>query len=115
MPRQTIQSEIPGRVMTIEAPVGSDVTEDDPVLMLESMKMEIPVVAPVAGKIIEILVAEEDTVEEGQDVGGVRAAGRVALGNLKELAQAAQARAPVDEHDSIRGIGQRVHPRRKAR
>lgn len=68
MARHTIQSEIPGRVMAIEAAAGTDVDEDDPVLMLESMKMEIPVVAPLAGKVVEILVAEEDTIEEGQDV-----------------------------------------------
>ncbi|MDX5366672.1 MAG: acetyl-CoA carboxylase biotin carboxyl carrier protein subunit [Alphaproteobacteria bacterium] len=42
--------------------------EDDPILILESMKMEIPVAAPFDCILVELLVAEEDTVAEGQPV-----------------------------------------------
>ncbi len=63
-----VQSEITGKVWQIEAKVGDSLTEDDPIIILESMKMEIPVAAPADGKITEILVAEGDPVEEGQDV-----------------------------------------------
>ena len=48
--------------------VGATLGEDDPIIVLESMKMEIPVPAPAACTIVEILVAEGDTVAEGQIV-----------------------------------------------
>ena len=63
-----MRSEITGKVWQIEAQVGQRVAEDDPVIVLESMKMEIPVVAPKAGTVAEILVAEGDSVQEDQVV-----------------------------------------------
>ena len=63
-----VQSEITGKVWQIEAAVGTDVSEEDPIIILESMKMEIPVGAPADGKVKEILVEVGDAVEEGQDV-----------------------------------------------
>ncbi|WP_372001377.1 acetyl-CoA carboxylase biotin carboxyl carrier protein subunit [Tistrella mobilis] len=61
-----IRSEIAGKVWKIEVPAGGRVAADDPILILESMKMEIPVNAPVDGTVTEILVAEGDTVAEDQ-------------------------------------------------
>jgi len=55
-------------VWAIEAKVGDKLGEEDTIIVLESMKMEIPVVAPVGGTLKEILVAEGDAVAEGQDV-----------------------------------------------
>lgn len=63
-----VKSEITGKVWQIEAQVGQEVAEEDPIVILESMKMEIPVGAPVSGRVKQILVAEGDTVQEGQDV-----------------------------------------------
>ena len=63
-----IKSEIAGKVWMIEADAGTEVEEDDPVIILESMKMEIPVGAPVDGKITEILVEKDEAVAEGQTV-----------------------------------------------
>ena len=63
-----IKSEIAGKVWLIEAEVGQSVDEEDAVIILESMKMEIPVVAPVSGKITEILVEKDEAVAEGQTV-----------------------------------------------
>ena len=51
-----------------ETPPGAEVAAGDTVLILESMKMEIPVEAPEAGKITEITVTPEESVEEGQVV-----------------------------------------------
>ncbi len=68
MARSEVKSEISGRVWKLEAQVGDRVAADDTILVLESMKMEIPVSAPVAGRILEIRVAETDLVEEGQVV-----------------------------------------------
>lgn len=63
-----VKSEITGKVWQIEAAAGTEVGEDDTIIVLESMKMEIPVGAPKAGTVSKILVAEGDTVEEGQTV-----------------------------------------------
>jgi biotin carboxyl carrier protein len=61
-----IKAELVGNVWKIVAGPGDKVEEDDVLLILESMKMEIPVVAPVAGTVREILVKEKDVVKEGQ-------------------------------------------------
>ncbi|MDR3498179.1 MAG: acetyl-CoA carboxylase biotin carboxyl carrier protein subunit [Parvibaculum sp.] len=66
-----IKSEIAGKVWKIEAKPGDILAEDDPILILESMKMEIPVAAPSRCKLVEILVAEEEAVAEGQTVATV--------------------------------------------
>ena len=63
-----VVSEIAGKVWKIEAEVGEELEEDDPVIILESMKMEIPVGAPEDGTVSEILVGEGDAVNEGQVV-----------------------------------------------
>ena len=68
MATTTVESEIPGKVLRIEAPAGTQVEEDDPIVFVESMKMEIPLGAPSAGTVKEILVAEGDTIEEGDEV-----------------------------------------------
>lgn len=60
-----VKTEITGNVWKIVAGVGDAVSEDDPILILESMKMEIPVAAPEDGTVAEILVAEGVTVTEG--------------------------------------------------
>ena len=66
MARIELKSEVTGTVWKIEKAVNDAVDEDDDVMILESMKMEIPCAAPEAGTIVEILVNEGDPVEEGQ-------------------------------------------------
>ena len=68
MSKVDVKSEIPGSVVRIEAEIGERVGEDDPIVTLESMKMEIPIAAPIEGRIAEILVAEGEAVAEGQVV-----------------------------------------------
>lgn len=63
-----VKSEINGKVWKIVTKPGDVLEEDDDILILESMKMEIPVAAPVDGKLLEILVSEDETVTEGQVV-----------------------------------------------
>lgn len=60
-----IESQIAGSVFRIERAVGDSVAEEDVLLILESMKMEIPVEAPCAGTVREIRVREGQTVDEG--------------------------------------------------
>ncbi len=54
-----------GSVWKIETSVGREVDEEDVLLILESMKMEIPVEAPSAGRVAEIRVEEGQSVNEG--------------------------------------------------
>ena len=61
-----VKAELVGNVWKIEAQPGQQVEEDDVLLILESMKMEIPVTAPGPGTVKEILVKEQDVVKEGQ-------------------------------------------------
>jgi acetyl-CoA carboxylase biotin carboxyl carrier protein len=63
-----LKSEVIGTVWRVEKAVGDEVAAGDTVLILESMKMEIPVEAPEAGRITKITVVAEESVEEGQVV-----------------------------------------------
>jgi acetyl-CoA carboxylase biotin carboxyl carrier protein len=65
-PVSVIKSEIAGTVWKIEISPGQDVCEGDVLVILESMKMEIPVEAPVAGRVGEIMVVEGAAVVEDQ-------------------------------------------------
>ncbi|MEN8161679.1 MAG: acetyl-CoA carboxylase biotin carboxyl carrier protein subunit [Myxococcota bacterium] len=60
-----IEAQITGNVWKIEKTVGDAVAAEDVILILESMKMEIPVEAPCAGRVTEIRVSEGENVEEG--------------------------------------------------
>lgn len=63
---QTVKSELTANVWKIEVSIGDRVEEDDTLLILESMKMEIPVTAPRAGTVTAVAVQEGDVVTEGQ-------------------------------------------------
>ena len=60
-----VEAQITGNVWKIERAVGDALAAEDVILILESMKMEIPVEAPVAGRLAELRVREGDNVEEG--------------------------------------------------
>jgi acetyl-CoA carboxylase biotin carboxyl carrier protein len=60
-----IKAHITGTVWKIEKQVGDRVDSGDPVVILESMKMEMPIESPVAGKVSELRCAEGEAVEEG--------------------------------------------------
>ena len=61
-----VKAELVGSVWKITTQVGAQVGVDDELLILESMKMEIPVTAPRAGTVKEIRVKETEVVKEGQ-------------------------------------------------
>jgi biotin carboxyl carrier protein len=58
-----VMAPMVGKVLRLAANVGDRVNEDDPVVVIEAMKMEIEVVAPAGGTISEIRVAPGDTVD----------------------------------------------------
>lgn len=68
MPETIIASEITGTVWKIEVQPGERVTQDQTLMVMESMKMEIPLSAPCDGVVLRILVSEGEPVSEGQDV-----------------------------------------------
>lgn len=65
MARSTVKTEITGKVWKVTATKGQHLAEDEPIVILESMKMEIPVPAPLDCTVVDIVVAEGDTVTEG--------------------------------------------------
>ena len=60
-----VTASVPGKICKIEANVGAAVKAGDTVLVLEAMKMEIPVVAPQDGTVASVNVAVGDSVESG--------------------------------------------------
>jgi acetyl-CoA carboxylase biotin carboxyl carrier protein len=68
MSRIEIKSEITGTVWKVTSKPGDTVASGDTLLVIESMKMEIPVITEDGGKVIEICVRPEDPVAEGQVV-----------------------------------------------
>jgi acetyl-CoA carboxylase biotin carboxyl carrier protein len=68
----TVVAELVAAVMKVEVEVGDRVTADDPVVILESMKMEIPVLAEVPGTVIEVVVASGDVVTDGDPLVVIR-------------------------------------------
>ncbi|MZR32310.1 acetyl-CoA carboxylase biotin carboxyl carrier protein subunit [Sneathiella litorea] len=61
-----VTSEVIGSVWKVEMNVGDAVKAGDTIMILESMKMEIPVEAPVDGKLAEFMVQPEDSIDEDQ-------------------------------------------------
>jgi biotin carboxyl carrier protein len=66
MALENIESEMVGIVREIVVGVGDEVSEEDPIIIMESMKMEIPVLSPEDGVVKEIRVAAGDSVKKGQ-------------------------------------------------
>ncbi len=62
---QTLRAEMVASVHSVVAQVGDDVGVGDTIVILESMKMEIPVVVEIAGTVSEISVSPGDVVREG--------------------------------------------------
>jgi acetyl-CoA carboxylase biotin carboxyl carrier protein len=60
-----VVAHITGTVWKIQVKVGDRVEEEQPVVILESMKMEMPVEAPAAGTVVSITAAEGQAVDEG--------------------------------------------------
>ncbi|MEK6593002.1 MAG: biotin/lipoyl-binding carrier protein [Pseudomonadota bacterium] len=68
MSRIEVKSEITGTVWQLQAQPGDRVESGDTLIVIESMKMEIPVITEDGGVVKEILVKEKDPVSEGQVV-----------------------------------------------
>jgi len=66
--QETIEVPLTGKITAVNVQPGDEVKEGDIICLLESMKMENPILAPVAGKIVQLEVAAEQVVNPGQTV-----------------------------------------------
>ncbi len=69
-----IESTVSGTILKILVAPGDSINADQEVVIIESMKMEIPVVAEIAGTVAEVIVLEGDTVEEGDVLASLKPA-----------------------------------------
>jgi acetyl-CoA carboxylase biotin carboxyl carrier protein len=60
-----VESQMAGSVFKVECAVGDTVSEEQVLLIIESMKMEIPVEAPCAGRVVELCVVAGQSLDEG--------------------------------------------------
>ena len=65
MAQETVEVPITGKIISIEVKVGDNVSEGDVLCILESMKMENPIMAPVSGKVDSIGIAADQVVKPG--------------------------------------------------
>ena len=57
-----VTAPMAGKVIEVKVQVGDSVSEDDEVIILEAMKMEMPIVAPASGKVSEVKCQKGDSV-----------------------------------------------------
>ena len=60
-----VLSPLPGLVATVHVKAGDAVSAGEPVVTLQSMKMEIPVNSEIDGRVLELAVAPGDVIHEG--------------------------------------------------
>jgi len=68
-----VRAEVTGSVWKLLKQPGDAIASGDEIMLIESMKMEIPVVADEDGTLAELLVAEGDPIQEGQVVATISA------------------------------------------
>jgi biotin carboxyl carrier protein len=66
--RETVEVPITGKIISVDVKVGDTVKEGDVLCMLESMKMENPILSPVDGAIVEVGVEPEQVVKPGEKI-----------------------------------------------
>jgi glutaconyl-CoA decarboxylase len=62
---EKVEVPITGKILSVDVKAGDQVKEGDVLCLLESMKMENPIVAPVSGTVAKIAVAADQTVKPG--------------------------------------------------
>ncbi len=67
-----VESHMPGKVVRIVAEPGTAVSDGDAVIMIEAMKMEVPVPSPVSGTVVSVAVSAGDQVGESQVLAAVQ-------------------------------------------
>ncbi|GAI61428.1 unnamed protein product [marine sediment metagenome] len=68
MAREVIEVPITGKIISVNVEIGDEVKEGDTLCLLESMKMENPILAPVEGTVTKIGVVVEQVVKPGEAI-----------------------------------------------
>jgi biotin carboxyl carrier protein len=68
LPQEIIEVPITGKIISVEVKPGDEVKEGDTICILESMKMENPILAPIDGTITEVGVTAEQVVKPGETI-----------------------------------------------
>ncbi len=66
MAQEIVEAPMTGKIIRVNIKVGDSVKVDDEMCILESMKMENPIVAPVAGKVAQLGVAADQVIQAGK-------------------------------------------------
>jgi len=68
LPQEIIEVPITGKIISVEVKPGDEVKEGDTICILESMKMENPILAPIDGTITEVGVTADQVVKPGETI-----------------------------------------------
>ena len=68
MAQENIQVPITGKIISVNVKAGDAVDEGDIICILESMKMENPILAPVGGTVTKVAIASDQTVKPGDTI-----------------------------------------------
>ncbi len=68
MAKELVEVPITGKIISVGVTVGSEVKEGDVICVLESMKMENPILAPVSGKVTKVDVSPGQVVQSGNPI-----------------------------------------------
>ena len=68
MAQEIVEVPITGKIISVNVKVGDEVKEGDTLCLLESMKMENPILAPVDGTVIQVEVAVDQIVKPGETI-----------------------------------------------
>jgi len=71
VPQEIIEAPIPGKILSVAVTVGDSVNEGDTVCVIEAMKMENPILAPVKGSITQVGVSPNQVVKTGQLIAAI--------------------------------------------
>lgn len=66
MPREVIEAPMTGKIISITVKIGDIIEEEGEICILESMKMENPIVAPIKGKVAEMGVVADQVIAAGR-------------------------------------------------
>ena len=65
MAEEIVEAPAPGKILRVHAEAGKPIGKGDRILMMEALKMELPIVAPLAGTVKSLNVSVGQTVEAG--------------------------------------------------
>ncbi len=68
MAQEIVTSPLPGKVLSVTAKAGAQISEGDEICVIEAMKMENPIVATVSGKVTEVSVSDGQALKAGDPI-----------------------------------------------